>query len=103
MRPREFMPEVVHIFWMDDAFGYVMNGCLLVMVGLGVLNTILMAVLERRYEFGICMALGLQPQQLAALVMVESLMLAAMSILAGLAVGLAGHLYLATSGFDLRP
>ena len=99
---REFMPDVVHIFWMDDAFGYVMNGCLLIMVGLGVLNTILMTVLERRYEFGVCAALGLQPQQLAALVMAESLMLAAMSILAGLAVGLAGHLYLATSGFDLR-
>ena len=99
---REFMPGVVHIFWLDEAFGYVMNGCLLIMVGLGILNTILMAILERRYEFGVCLALGLQPQQLAALVMAESLLLVAMSILAGLAVGLAGHLYLATSGFDLR-
>ena len=59
---RESMPTLAQIFLLDEAFNYVMNGVVLAMVGLGILNTILMRVLERRYEFGLCTALGLRPR-----------------------------------------
>ena len=58
---RESMPMLAQILGLDHAFNYVMNGVVLAMVGLGILNTILMRVLERRYEFGVCKALGLRP------------------------------------------
>ena len=51
---RESVPMLAQILRLDHSFNYVMNVVVLTMVGLGILNTILMRVLERRYEFGVC-------------------------------------------------
>jgi putative ABC transport system permease protein len=99
---RESMPRLAQLFLLDEAFNYVMNGVVLAMVGLGILNTILMRVLERRYEFGLCSALGLRPVQLAVMIIGESLALTAISLSLGLVLGLSVHHYFATSGLDLR-
>ena len=93
---REAMPELARLFLLDDAFNYVMNGVVLAVVGLGILNTILMRVLERRYEFGLCSALGLRPVQLAVMVIGESLALTAFSLALGLVLGLSVQHYFAT-------
>ena len=99
---REAMPSLAQLFLLDEAFNYVMNGVVLAVVGLGILNTILMRVLERRYEFGLCSALGLRPVQLAAMVIGESLALTALSLALGLVLGLSVQHYFATHGLDLR-
>jgi len=99
---RESMPTLAQLFLLDDAFNYVMNGVVLAMVGLGILNTILMRVLERRYEFGLCSALGLRPVQLAVMIVSESLALTAISLALGLVLGLGAQRYFATYGLDLR-
>jgi ABC-type antimicrobial peptide transport system permease subunit len=72
------------------------------MVELGILNTILMSVLERHHEFGVCAALGLRPARFVGLILCESLVLTTMSLALGLALGLGAHYYFATSGLDLR-
>jgi putative ABC transport system permease protein len=99
---RESMVELVQLMRLRSAFNYVLFGIILVMVGLGLLNTMLMAVLERRYEFGVCAALGVQPNQLAGIVLCESLALIVISLVLGLALGLSIHQYFATVGLDLR-
>jgi putative ABC transport system permease protein len=99
---RESIPMLAQILRLDHAFNYIMNAVVLVMVGLGILNTILMRVLERRYEFGVCKALGLRPQQLALMIVGESLALTTMSLALGLLLGLSVQHYFATSGLDLR-
>jgi ABC-type lipoprotein release transport system permease subunit len=99
---RESMLELVQLMRLRSAFNYVLFGIILVMVGLGLLNTMLMAVLERRYEFGVCAALGVQPNQLAGIVFCESLALIVISLALGLALGLSIHHYFATVGLDLR-
>jgi ABC-type antimicrobial peptide transport system permease subunit len=99
---RESIPMLGQILGLDHAFNYVMNGVVLAMVGLGILNTILMRVLERRYEFGVCKALGLRPGQLAMMVVGESLALTAISLFFGLLLGLGIEHYFATSGLDLQ-
>jgi putative ABC transport system permease protein len=99
---REAMPELARLFLLDDAFNYVMNGVVLSVVGLGILNTILMRVLQRRYEFGLFAALGLRPAQLAVMVIGESLALTGFSLALGLALGLGVQHYFATHGLDLR-
>jgi putative ABC transport system permease protein len=99
---RESLPMLAHILGLDHAFNYIMNGVILSMVGLGILNTILMRVLERRYEFGVTKALGLRPRQLAVMVVGESLALTAISLALGLVVGLSVQHYFATAGLDLR-
>ena len=99
---RESMPALAQLFLLDEAFNYVMNGVVLAMVGLGILNTILMRVLERRYEFGLCSALGLRPVQLGVMIIGESLALTAISLALGLVLGLSAQHYFATAGLDLR-
>jgi ABC-type lipoprotein release transport system permease subunit len=99
---REAMPALAQLMLLDEAFNYVMNGVVLAMVGLGILNTILMRVLARRYEFGLFSALGLRPAQLAVMVIGESLALTAISLALGLVLGLTVQHYFATSGLDLR-
>jgi len=99
---RESIPMLAQILGLDHAFNYIMNGVIMAMVGLGILNTILMRVLERRYEFGVCKALGLRPRQLAVMVIGESLALTAISLALGLVLGLSVERYFATSGLDLR-
>ena len=99
---RESMPTLAQLFLLDEAFNYVMNAVVLAMVGLGILNTILMRVLERRYEFGLCSALGLRPAQLGVMIICESLALTAISLALGLVLGLSAQHYFATAGLDLR-
>ena len=99
---REAMPAVARLLVLDDAFNYVMNAVVLAMVGLGILNTILMRVIQRRYEFGLCLALGVRPVQLAVIIIGESLALAAISLALGLVLGLSIQHYFATAGLDLR-
>jgi ABC-type lipoprotein release transport system permease subunit len=99
---REAMPTLVQIFRLNSVFNYVMNAVVLAMVGLGILNTILMRVLERRYEFGLCTALGLRPLQLAVMIIGESLALTAISLALGLVLGLSVHYFFATHGLDMR-
>jgi len=81
----ESMPELVQFILLDDAGMYIMLVILVVVVAFGILNTILMAVLERQREFGVLLALGLKPAAVFRIVYFESLMLAA----TGLAIGFA--------------
>lgn len=99
---RESTPMLVQSFELDETFNYVMNGVVLAMVGLGIFNTILMRALERRYEFGVCTALGLRPRQLAQMLIGESLALTVISLAMGLALGLGIHHHFAVAGLDLR-
>ena len=81
---REAMPELEQILFLDALGMYILLIILVVVVAFGILNTILMAVLERQKEFGVCLALGLRPRAIFRIVYLESLMLAAV----GLAIGL---------------
>ena len=70
-------------------------------VALGVMNTLLMAVLERRREFGLQLALGTQPAQIVRTVLYESLVLGALGLGAGMIGGALIVGYFHTAGFDL--
>lgn len=59
------------------------------LVGLGILNTTLMSVMERTREFGVLRAVGTRPGRVVAQVLGESFWIATISAAAGLAIGLA--------------
>jgi ABC-type lipoprotein release transport system permease subunit len=81
---KEVIPELEQFIFLDDAGMYIMLVILVIVVGFGILNTILMAVLERKRELGVLLALGLRPGAIFRVVYLESLILAAV----GLAIGL---------------
>jgi putative ABC transport system permease protein len=62
---------------------------LVVVVAFGILNTILMSVLERTRELGVLLALGLRPRAVFRLVYLESMLLGGVGLVLGLAVGIA--------------
>jgi ABC-type lipoprotein release transport system permease subunit len=63
------------------------------LVGLGILNTTLMSVLERTREFGVMQAIGTRPGGIIAVVLAESFWIATVSVVFGLALGLGVNWY----------
>ncbi|MCP4005726.1 MAG: ABC transporter permease [bacterium] len=90
----ELIPDVIQFMVLDDLGAYLTTGVLIIVVGFGLLNTILMSVFERVREFGVLRALGLRPSAVFKLVMIESLLLSLLGIAIGLALVIPLVLYL---------
>lgn len=63
------------------------------LVGLGILNVMLMSILERTQEFGVLMAIGTRPRQVVAQVLWEGVWIATVAVAVGLVLGLALNAY----------
>ncbi|MBO6557432.1 MAG: ABC transporter permease [Pseudomonadales bacterium] len=61
-----------------------MMGLIVFIVFIGVLNTVLMSVLERTREFGVLRAIGARPASLIRLITLETSILATISVLLGM-------------------
>ncbi len=96
----EMMPQLVQFIVIDDVGNYVFLGLILIMVLFGILNTVLMGVLERTREFGLLRALGLGRYQLLLLVLCESLLLSLLAVVIGWAVGGGAHWWFSQHGID---
>jgi ABC-type lipoprotein release transport system permease subunit len=98
---RQALPELAEYVAAEQAEIYVVYAVIFFMVGLGIVNTVLMSVLERLRELGVMLALGTTPRQLAALVLIEAALLGVFASAVGVAIGLAIVLPLGSSGLDL--
>jgi ABC-type lipoprotein release transport system permease subunit len=83
----ELMPVMKRMEALTDSYSAVLAAFVYFLVGLGVLNTMLMSVLERSREFGVLMALGTRPAQVLKVVLAESFWIATVSVLIGGALG----------------
>jgi ABC-type lipoprotein release transport system permease subunit len=70
-------------------------------VAIGVLNTMLMVILERTREFGVLRALGTRPVQIFQLIVFETTFLAVMSIIPGTLLGILANWILSVKGITL--
>lgn len=68
----------------DKQANHFMLGLIVFIVFIGVLNTVLMSVLERTREFGVLRAIGARPASLIRLITLETSMLATVSVALGL-------------------
>ena len=98
---RELLPEVSQIIDYVRMNLNLVIGIVFFVVAMGVMNTLLMSVMERTHEFGIMMALGTRPSQIVRLVLYESIVLAAAGSVAGYLLGAMLVQYLALRGIDL--
>lgn len=69
-----------------------------IIIGVGVLNTILMILLERTREFGVLKALGTRPFQIFLMIVLETACLAVLSIIIGAAAGVFANWMLSEYG-----
>ena len=70
----------------DNFFGKIMIGILYMVIGFGLFGTILMMTIERKREFSIMMAIGMQDYKLTFQVILESVFIAAIGAIIGLAI-----------------
>lgn len=94
------LPELYAVIQVDRSSGNVMLAMIGLIVAMGVLNTVLMSTLERTREFGVLLAIGMRRRSMAALVLLEGLVLGLGGALLGLILGAAIVVPLTRYGID---
>ncbi|MCD6595455.1 ABC transporter permease [bacterium] len=77
---------------------YIMNLIIILIVAIGVFNTVLMSVLERTREYGLLKALGTRPWQIIKLVIYEIVLLSFTSVIIGSVISTAANYFLLIHG-----
>jgi ABC-type antimicrobial peptide transport system permease subunit len=85
---KEMMIELQQQIQSDNISGMFMLGILYVVVAFGIFGTILMMTLERRKEFSVMIAVGMQRYKLAFIVFLETLYMGFIGVIAGAIVSL---------------
>jgi ABC-type lipoprotein release transport system permease subunit len=98
----EAMPNLANAIKLDYASQKFIFVIILLIVTIGVVNTLLMSVMERLREFGVVLALGSSPARLRRLVLLEALLLGLAAAVAGCTLGALATWYLVEVGIDLK-
>ncbi len=85
----------------QEGLVFMILSIVILMAMLGTLNSFLMSILERTWEFGVLKAVGLGPGALFGMILLEAAVVGAAAVAAGTALGYWVCSYLATSGLDL--
>jgi len=80
---------------------WIMLVVIILIVAVGVLNTVLMSVLERRREYGLLKAAGTRPFQIFRLVLMEVNILSLFCIIIGAGIGLVINSIMGSHGINL--
>jgi len=97
----ELSPEMALVTGIFDQLMYIIIGIILLALMFGIINTMLMAVLERQREFGMLMAIGMNKLKVFFMVVLESIMLTCVGIPAGILLTIGVVNYLAKYGIDM--
>ena len=98
----DVVPGLDQYVTLDKAGMYLILILLVLVVGFGILNTVLMTVLERKRELGVLLALGLRPSQVFRIVYIESMLLATVGIAIGLIIAIPIVLYFQANPIPLE-
>ncbi len=98
---RGLMPLITAMIELWDTFMILWYVVVFVAMGFGIINTILMAVMERIREFGLVKSLGMRPRQIVALVVTEAILILVIGIVIGNLTGYVSIWALARHGIDL--
>jgi ABC-type antimicrobial peptide transport system permease subunit len=88
----------------ESSFGITMVifiGIILLALLFGIINTMLMAVLERTKELGMLMAIGMNKAKVFTMILLETVMLSFVGGICGILLGWALNLYFGVKGIDL--
>jgi ABC-type lipoprotein release transport system permease subunit len=97
---KETQSEVAGVITLDKSGNYIIQVLIGLLIAAGILNTLLMSVMEREREFGIMMAVGMSPLTLLRLVVMESIWLGILGVIMGVIITTPWYAYLYYIGID---
>lgn len=78
-------PELVNFIESDRAGGVLMIGILYLVIGFGILGTIIMMIAERKREMAVMVAVGMKKYRLSLILFIETLLIGIIGVMAGFA------------------
>ncbi len=98
----QIVPEVEQwVIWSEAVIRTILMTVMIV-IGVGIMNTVLMSVFERTRELGVMLAIGTTPGQIMKLILLETMVLELMGILLGVIGGYLIVFYFSKAGINFR-
>jgi ABC-type lipoprotein release transport system permease subunit len=97
----ELNPALAMTLAYTDFMGIIILGIFLLALSFGIVNTMLMAVLERTHELGMLGAIGMSKRKIFSMIMVETVFLTLLGSIAGIILGIMIIVPTLNSGIDL--
>lgn len=98
---KELSPELSMIIESFNLYTYIISGIILLALTFGIINTMLMSVLERIRELGMLMAIGLNKRKIFFMIMLETIYLTLIGAPIGLLTGWLTVTVLGKTGINL--
>ncbi len=97
----DLSPELELVIESFHLYTYIITGIILLALTFGIVNTMLMSVLERIRELGMLMAIGMNKRKIFSMIMLETLFLTLIGCPVGLLVGWLSVLVLGSIGINI--
>lgn len=97
---KDLFPSIRALIGMADIATYITGGILFLLVVFIIMNSLFMSLFERMQEFGILKALGTKSSSLFALIILESGVLAVLSLFFGIVLTIISAIVLSVTGID---
>jgi len=98
---KDLSPELRLVIESFNEYMLIFIGIILLALMFGIINTMLMAVLERQREIGMLMAIGLNKKNIFIMIVTETLLLVCIGIPIGLLITYLSVTYFHTYGIDI--
>lgn len=93
----ELIPEISNHIKADAISFYIFSGILYLIIGFGLFGTILMMTVERKYEFGMLIAIGMKKSKLELVLLGETLLITVFGVFLGVLLSMPLVIYLKES------
>jgi ABC-type lipoprotein release transport system permease subunit len=97
---KQLQPVLLAMQSMMDQFGFVLLIVILVAMAFGIINTMLMAILERTHELGMLMAVGMNKRRVFLMIMLETLFLTLVGAVVGVTISVTTIQLTGQNGID---
>lgn len=90
----EMQPELVQMIQSDNAGGIILLGILYLVIAFGIFGTVMMMSMERRREFGVMVAVGMQKRALTWMIIFETFIIGFLGLAISFVAGIFLLLYM---------
>ena len=97
----ELSPETALIYSALDSWSIILSVIIMLALAFGIVNTMLMAILERTPEIGVLKALGMNKRRLFSMILTETLFLVGIGVPFGLLLGWGVTTFFGIRGIDM--